>query len=302
MQAQTRLLPNRFDAQNANVRGLAYLAIGFFMFSTSDMIAKFLADGLHPVQIVWSRQLGLMAGAIVLLLINGPSLLRTAFPILQVVRGGLVVISAVLFVTAISFVPLADAVAVTFVAPFMVTILGMLILGEQVGIRRWGAIVLGFIGALVIIRPGLDVFHPAMFLVLLAAVSFALRQVLSRKLASSDRTLTTIAYTAFVSVAILTIPVPFFWQWPSAASTYWMMAALTLFAAGGEIMVIRAFEVAEAVVVAPMHYSLILWATFYGWMVFDQLPDLWTWVGTAIIFATGIYLINRERMVKRGVV
>ena len=146
MQSQTRLLPIRFDAQNANVRGLTYLAFGFFMFSTSDMIAKFLADGLHPVQIVWSRQLGLMVGAIVLLLINGSSLLRTAFPILQIVRGGLVVISAVLFVTAISFVPLADAVAVTFVAPFMVTILGVLILGEQVGIRRWGAIILGFVG------------------------------------------------------------------------------------------------------------------------------------------------------------
>lgn len=299
MPTDAKTQPAPTEPVNANLRGLLYLAIGFFTFSTSDTISKFLTAELHTLQIVWLRQLGLMGAAIVMLGIHGPGLLRTAFPVLQVTRGTLAVLSAVCFVVTISYVPLADAVAVTFMAPFMVTIMGVVFLGEQVGIRRWAAVVLGFIGAMIIIRPGMGVFHPAIFLVLAAAAFFAMRQVISRALAASDRTQTTVIYTALVSVAILTFPMPFVWRWPETGTTYLLIIAMAALAAFGEVMVIRALEIAQASVVAPMHYSLIIWATFYGWAVFGQLPDFWTFVGTSIILATGIYLVNRERIVKR---
>jgi S-adenosylmethionine uptake transporter len=298
MSTETDTTAIRLDVASANMRGLVFLAIGFFLFASCDTIGKFLTREFHPVQIVWFRQLGLMVGAFFLLAIHGPSLFRTASPVLQFVRGGLIVLSAVCFVFAIRHVPLADAVAVSFVAPFLVTIMSVIFLREKVGIRRWSAIVLGFIGAMIVIRPGLGVFHPAIFFVLAAATFFAMRQVLSRMLAGSDRTLTTIIYTAIVSMVILSIMVPFVWQSPSFGTTWLLVAAMAALAAGGEIMVIRALEVAEAAVVAPVHYSLILWATFYGWLVFGQLPDFWTWVGTGVIFATGLYLLNRERVVK----
>lgn len=282
-----------------NLRGFAYLACAFFFFSSGDVIAKVLTAHLHPIQIVWARQAGLMCIAMILLARYGTRLLQTSFPKLQIIRGTLAVLSAVCFILALRNVPLADAVTVTFIAPFLVTVLGALLLREHVSPARWVAIALGFAGALIIIRPGLGVFHPTIFLVVLAACFFALRQVLSRTLSATDNTLTTLCYTAIVSFAILCIPLPFVWEWPESRNLYFLMAAMSLLSSIGEILVIRAFEVAEAVVVAPMHYSLIIWATFYGWLIFDQLPDIWTWIGTAVIFATGIFLVRHERRPRR---
>ena len=278
-----------------NLRALCYLLLGFFLFASADTMVKFLTGSMHPIQIVWFRQMGLVLVALVLLARQGPGLLRTAHPYLQITRGSLAAISAIFFVFAVKYVPLADVVAVTFVAPFLVTVLGAIFLREHVSRARWVAVGLGFVGAMIVIRPGLGVFHPAIFLILVASVAFAMRQILSRSLAASDKTVTTLSYTAVASCLLLTIPLLFVWQRPESGQTYVLLAAVALLAATGEILVIRAFQMAEAVVVAPTHYSLMIWATFYGWFVFGQLPDQWTWVGTGVIFATGIYLIRMER-------
>jgi drug/metabolite transporter (DMT)-like permease len=284
-----------------NLRGLLIMALAFFMFAASDAQVKLLSSTLHPVQIAWTRQLGLLSAVIVLLMLNGPAILKTARPFLQLLRGSLAVLSATSYVIAISFVPLADAVAVSFVAPFMVTVMGAVFLGEKVGVRRWVAVSIGFAATLIIIRPGLGVVHPAMLLVLVAASTFAARQVLSRVLSASDKTATTIAYTGLASVALLTLPLPFVWRTPDTWAENLLLLGTAACAGIGELMVIRALEIAQAVAVAPVHYSLILWSTFYGWLIFGQLPDQWTLTGAAIIVATGFYILNRERkLTKRG--
>jgi drug/metabolite transporter (DMT)-like permease len=285
--------------QPDNLRGLIYMALAFFLFAASDAQVKVLTSSLHPIQIVWTRQLGLLLGVLILLAIKGPQILRTRHPVLQITRGVLAVFSAVFFVFAISYVPLADAVAVSFVAPFMVTVMGALFLREPVGIRRWSAIAIGFIGTLIIIRPGLGVVHPAMMLVVLAATCFAARQVLSRGLAATDRTSTTVAYTAIASVALLTLPLPFVWITPETPQQILLLISVAAFAALGELLVIKALEIALAVVLAPVHYSLIIWGTLYGWLIFGQFPDKWTSIGALIILATGIYVLNRERQLSR---
>jgi S-adenosylmethionine uptake transporter len=282
-----------------NIRGLIYMGAAFFLYSAADAQAKFLTTSFHPIQIAWTRQLGLLTGVIFLLFLKGPTILAAKAPFLQVARGALAVISVTLFVSAVKFVPLADAVAVTFVAPFIVTILGALLLGENVGRHRLSAVIVGFIGTLVVIRPGLGAFHPATILVLLAATAFALRQILSRMLTDRDRIATTIAYTSLVSSALLTIPLPYFWNTPQSASQLMLLAGLAVCAGMGEFLIIKALETAHAVVVTPMHYTLIVWATFYGWFIFAQLPDFWTLAGTAIIVATGLYIVRRERMLAR---
>ena len=247
------------------------------------------------------RQIGLLTGVMVLFWFYGTAILQTRRRGLQLLRGLLAVCSAAAFIFALRYVPLADAVAVSFVAPFMVTILGALLLGERVGVHRWSAVTIGFIGMLVVIRPGLGVMHPAVFLVLLAALAFALRQILSRFLAASDRTATTVAYTAIASVLLLTVPLPFFWKTPEHGWQLALLIGMAVCAAAGEFLVIRALEIAYAVVLAPVHYTLIIWATFYGWLVFDQIPDLWTWIGAAIIVATGLYIMHREhRLMQSG--
>lgn len=275
------------------------MAAGMFLFSGVDTIAKVLTTSLDPIQIAWSRQLGLSLGIVVLIALRGPGILRSHHPWLQISRGALAALSAAIFIFAISYVPLADAVAITFVAPFMVTALGALLLGETVGARRWTAIGIGFLGTLVVIRPGMGIVHPAAGLIILAAFCFALRQILSRKLSGSDPTVTTIAYTGLTASLLLSLPLPFVWRMPETGTELALIAAIALIAAAAEILVIRALELAQAVVLAPVHYSLLIWATFYGWMVFDQLPDLWTWLGAALIMATGLYTLHRERLAAR---
>lgn len=267
---------------------------GMFMFSAVDTLAKSLTNSMHPVQIIWFRQLGLLFGVLILMAMHGRTILHTARPALQIGRGTLAICSGLLFVTAVRYVPLADAVAASFVAPFFLTIMGSLVLGEKIGIRRWAAVVVGFIGALVIIRPGLGVIHPAAMLVVLAALFYSARQVLGRLLADTDKTITTIAYTALVGSFLISLPLPFVWQWPQTGMQVMMIVSLALMAAIGEVLVIKALEVAEAVVVAPIHYTLIIWGTIYGYLVFNQLPDRWTLTGTAIIVAAGLYTLRRD--------
>lgn len=288
---------NVLNAQN--LRGLCYMAFGMFLFSLVDTQAKFLTESLHPLQVAWSRQMGMIIGVIFLLNRYGKSILKSEQWGLQISRGVAAAGSATLFITAIKYVPLADAVAVSFIAPFLVTILGAVILREYVGPRRWTAIAIGFVGMLIVVRPGYGVFHPAIMLVVAAATLFAARQIISRKLSGTDKTATTISYTALASVFMLSLPLPFVWKTPEWGFELGLIVSMALIGAVAEYFVIRALEVAQAVVLAPVHYSLLIWGTFYGWLVFDQLPDGWTWVGAAIIFATGIYTLHRERLAQR---
>lgn len=274
------------------------MGLGFLLFSVADTQAKLLTEFFHPVQIVWMRQLGLLAGVVVAFAMLGPSIFATRHPALQFGRGLLAVTSAVCFIFAVKYVPLADAVAISFVAPFLVTVMGALFLGETVGPRRWAAVIVGFCGALIVIRPGLSVMHPAGFLVIVAATAFAARQVLSRYLAKDDRTVTTVAYTALVSTVVLTLPLPLFWTTPEVGVRWALLFGMAVFAALGELLIIKSLEIAHASVLAPVHYSLLIWGTFWGWLVFDQLPDIWTWVGAGVIVATGLYIIHREQRTK----
>lgn len=276
------------------------MVCAMFLFAAADSLAKFLTDFFHPVQLVWFRQLGLLMGVMVLLSIKGFSVLQTSRPGLQITRGALAIGSGLLFITAVRYVPLADAVAASFVAPFFLTIFGAVLLKEKVGVRRWTAVVVGFIGALVVVRPGMGTIHPAVMLVVFAASLYAARQVIGRLLADTDKTSTTVAYTALSASILISLPLPFFWIWPESSTQWALLLTMAIAAAGGELMVIKALEVAEAVVVAPMHYTLIVWGTFYGFFVFNQFPDQWTLLGTTIIVAAGIYTLRRDRIVKKS--
>jgi S-adenosylmethionine uptake transporter len=194
---------------------------------------------------------------------------------LQIGRGVAAALSATFFISGLNFVALADAVSVTFVAPLVVTIMAALLLGERVGLHRWTATIIGLLGTLVVIRPGFASFHPGLLLPLIAAMLFAIRQIISRHIGVRDRTETTLAYTALKLIAIL--------------------ASMSLMAALGEFLVIRALEIGQAVFVSPLHYTIIIWASLYGYLLFGQFPDIWTWVGSFVIIASGLYIFHRER-------
>lgn len=283
-----------------SARGILFMCGGFLSYSLSDAMAKVLSQDLPSLEIAWFRLLGLLTGVGILLAMHGPGILRSSHPLLQIGRGATAAIAVGCFVTAVTFVPLADAVAVSFVAPFIVTILAALVLREPVGPRRWFAVVLGFLGTLVVIRPGMGVLHPAIFFVVLAASAFGLRQILSRYLSGDDGTATTVAYTGLTGSALMTLALPFVWVTPEGGRVWLLLLAMACVAAAGEFLIIRALELTQAVVLAPLQYSMMIWSTIWGWLIFSQLPDLWTWVGAAIIVGSGLYTIYRDARAKGG--
>ena len=275
------------------------MAVGMFLFSAVDTLAKFLTDSLHPLQIVWIRQLGLVAGTILLMGIYGVRIFITAHPVLQLARGVLAAGSATLFIIAISYVALADAIAVTFIAPLIVTVLSAVLLAEKVGLHRWSAIIAGFLGTLVVIRPGFESFHPALLLVLFAATLFAGRQIISRLLSGNDNAYTTVAYTALASSLVLSVPAFYVWVTPQTSQQILLLTIMALLAGLAEFMVIKALQIAHAGLVAPVQYTILIWGTLYGFLIFADLPDIFTFAGAAIIIASGLYTVHRERLQHR---
>lgn len=303
MAAEPALVPKisrrRVPTRPETIRAIVLMLLGFFCYGVSDMLAKVLMQHMNPLQVAWLRQLGLLSGVLVLLALKGPAILRSRHPLLQFGRGLTVVAAATTFLSALAHVPLADATAVSFFAPFMVTIMAALILGEKVGIRRWIAVLLGFAGTMIIVRPGLSVFHPAIFFVLISAFAFAIRQIISRLLAGSDPLVTTIAYTALTAAIILSLPLPFIWTGPADLAQLAMMVGLAGVASLGELSIIRALDLGEAAVLSPLQYTLMIWSTVWGFLVFAQLPDMWTLIGTAIVIVSGIYALYRETRAAR---
>jgi drug/metabolite transporter (DMT)-like permease len=204
------------------------------------------------------------------------------------------------FFTAIHFIPLADATAISFVAPLLLTALSIPLLGEKVGSRRWSAVAVGFLGALIVIRPGLGATHWAATMALLSAVTFSLYQIATRKLSTVDAPITTFLYTGAVGTLVMTIVVPFVWRWPTAEG-WAIMACLGVLGGFGHFLLIQAFRRAPAATLAPFNFATILWTGLLGYIVFGDVPDLATIVGTSVIIASGIYVFHRESVAGRNV-
>lgn len=274
--------------------GIALAAMAFLLFAIGDATSKVMTEELHPVQIGAARYAGLGLGGLTLLLIRGPALLRTRHPFLQIGRGLLAALSTVAFVLAVTKIQLSDGAAIAFIAPFMVTLLAAALLGEKVEPFRWAAVAICFLATLIIIRPGMGALDPAAGWVVVSAVAFALRQIISRRLSGVEPLATTGSYTALAASGALLLLLPFVWETPRDL-TSWLLLGLIAVASGcAELLIIKALEIGSAVAVAPVQYSHILWMTLLGWIVFDQLPDLWTALGAAVIIATGLWVLHRE--------
>lgn len=260
-----------------------------------DGIAKHLSTEMSVMQVSWARYFAHFAILLPIILIkHRPAQLIPSRPVLQLVRGGLLLVSTVCFFWAISLMPLADALAIVFVSPLVVTALSPWLLGETVGLRRWSAVVVGFIGACIIIQPGPEMFNSGALLALAAGTLYALYLIATRRLAGSAPPLVTLFYTALVGAVLLSLIVPFTWTTPNLEQIGWM-ASLGLIAAVGHFLVIKAFQMAPASLLAPYGYSEIVMATVVGYLIFGDFPGYWSWVGVSIVIASGIYVSVRER-------
>ena len=281
--------------QNAPGRGILWMLATAFCFVSMDALAKYLSQSYPVLQVVWARY---VFHLLILALVLGPRLprvARTGRLGLQFLRSLFLLGATGLFFAALSFIPLADATAIMFVAPILVTAMSVPLLGEHVGPQRWASVVVGFLGALVIIRPGSDAMEPAALLALGAASCYGFYQIATRRLSATDAPLTTLMYSAAVGVLVSSAVVPFFWVTPSPADWLTMMG-LGLFGALGHFALIKAFQAATAVTVTPFGYVNLLWAVLFGFVFFGELPDAWTMLGAAIIAASGLYILRREKL------
>ena len=265
-------------------------------FSTLDTTAKYLVRDHALLLVVWARYAGQMLVATPIAWQRvGPGFWRTRHPGLQLARSACLVLATVCFFGALRFLPLAEASAITFLAPMFALLLAMPVLGERPTRARWLSALGGFAGILILVRPGSAVFHPATGLLVVAALSNALYQLLTRKL-QRDTPYTTLFYSGLVGTLLLTCALPFT-ETPRGVllSDVLFLFLLGTLAGVGHWMLIGAFLRAPASLIAPFTYLQMIWATIYGYAIFGQLPDGLSALGMAVIVASGVALVVHER-------
>jgi drug/metabolite transporter (DMT)-like permease len=264
-------------------------------FAGMDAMSKFLVRDYPIVQTLWIRY---VVFTIFALLVARPHIaLRSVRPWLQAGRGVLALIENGMFVLAFVFLPLADAHAVAATAPLLVIVLAVPLLGERVGLHRWLAVLAGLAGVLTIIRPGFIAPRWALLIPLIGALLWALYQVLTRLIGRVDRAETTLLWTALSGLAATTPIVPWFWVQPTPGA-WVLMGGVALLGSLCHYALIKALDFAEAGAVQPYCYTLLVWATILGFLVFGDVPDAWTMAGAGVVVLSGLYTWHRDR---RGV-
>ena len=265
-----------------------------------DAYAKFLSSSMDVLQITWARYFFTVVFTLSLMLIfYRQSLVWSKKPLLQLIRGLILVFSTYLFFYSISFISLPKALTLAFVAPLIVTALSPFFLKEKVGIRRWTAVSIGFIGTLIVIRPGFIEFNLATFAALGNGICYGFYLILTRKLSTSDNPLLTLLFTGTVGAIILSLFMPSVWINPT--SNQWlMMAIIGLIASVAHLFLILSLKYADASKLAPLGYTEIITNIIISYYFFNELPDNWTYLGLFIIVLSGLYISRREYLLTRS--
>ncbi len=289
----------RFSALGANARGILFMMAAIFLFTVMDAMAKALSQRVDVVMTLWARYAGQTLVVFLLVLPRLRVVLRTNYPWLQALRSIFLLLATTFFFFGISFIGLAEATAIIDLHPVLLTLGAAVILKEPFGLRPGLAIAAALVGALIIIRPGTAVFSPYAILPLIAAIMFAGYALTTRFVGRDEDAWTSLLYTAAVGGVILSLIVPFFWV-PPDATAVGMMVVIGVIGAVGQLMLIRALMTAEAGVVAPFAYVGLIFATVWGYLFFDEIPDAPTFIGAGIIVAAGVYVWYRETRLARG--
>ena len=285
------------------VGGILLMLSAALLFAGSDATAKYLSGELPLFEIVWLRYIAFVVMVVPSALRSGGRIALSNRPGLQVLRGLSMLGSSMIYISCLPFLPLADATSIGFVSPLFITALSIPFLGEQVGLRRWAAILVGLIGVLIVVRPATSAFQPAAILPIFSALAWAVAIIITRKMSGTDGTATTLLYTSTTALLAISLVVPFDWATPTARQIG-LGLVYGLLASGGQWLIVLAYYRAGASVLAPFTYSQLVWAAALGFLVFGAAPDGWTLLGAAVIAASGLYTAHRERVraaAERGV-
>ena len=276
--------------------GVLYMLGAMASLPLIDVFAKFLGQqGLPVLQIVWARlSIGALVALPFALAHNGPKGLIPARPVYHSLRAGFLILATFCFFLSLKFLPIADALAIFFVQPLVVTVLSALVLKEAVPRNRWAAVAVGFIGTLIIIRPGFVALNPGSLLALAAGTFLAIYFVMTRHIAGRAPAMVTTFQTNVIGAAFLSLTMPLVWHHPTA-SQWLMCAGLGAIATFGHYLIVRAYDYSEASLLAPLAYTEMVMATVLGWYFFGDFPDALTFLGVAILIACALYITLTER-------
>ena len=276
-----------------NLKGTLFLMLASILLSLMALLIKLLGQHLHVTQILLLRQLGMMLMVLPAIMRNFPGSLRSTRPGLQILRMGFAIIAMLGGFTAIIHLPLADATAIFFAKSFFVTIFAVLFLGEFVGVYRWSAVALGFVGVLIMLQPGTANFSVYSLASLVGAAAAAAVMILLRILSRSETADTIMTWSALGIGIVMALPGIYYWQ-PPTASEWGLLAALAVVSYFGQRCNIFAYKHGEASLLASLDYVRLLWATLFGFLVFGDFPGVPTWVGASIVVAAAVFTIYRE--------
>lgn len=302
-----RDIPEQTDAQAARHRleAIGLMAAAVVLFSGLDTAAKFLVtrEGLSVAQVVWARFIGQFVLLLLLVpafgIMSARALFSTSRLGLQLVRSVLMVATTAFNFLALQYLRLDQTVTIVFLAPLVVALLAGPLLGEWVGWRRFAAILVGFLGVLIAVRPGVGAVHPAVLYAFAAMLAYALFMLLTRHMARFDPPLVTLFYSMFVGT-FAGAPVALAdWHAPADALAWILVGALGILGGVGHWLFLHAYRLAPASTIAPFLYLQLLTMVAFGFAVFGDLPDLGTMAGAALIVASGVYLVHRERRLAR---
>ena len=282
---------------SAETRGIVLILMSTAAFSAMHASIRHVTEELHPFETAFFRNLfGLMVLAPIFFR-DGLALLRTKHIKLHAFRGALQTVAMLSFFTALSMAPLAQVTALSFTAPLFAALGAALILGEVMRMRRWTALLFGFAGALIIIRPGVLPLDTGTLLTLLASTLWATAMLVIKTLSRTDSSVTLTLYMGIFLTPLTFLFAVTVWVWPTPEQLVWL-AFLASMGTFGHLCMAQAFREADATVVLPFDFTRLIWASIFAYVFFAELPDLWTWIGGAVIFSAATYIAVRESRIK----
>ena len=282
------------------MKAIIFSLLGWMFLPVMDGFAKYLSDDLPILQITWARYFFTVAFVFpIMFFFYKKQLVWSDKPRLQIFRGLILLSANICFFFAISIISLAKALTLAFIAPLIVTAFSPILLGEKVGYRRWTAVAVGFIGSLIVIRPGFLEFNLASMAALATGFFYGFYLIITRKLSTSDNPLLTLLITGMVGALLVSLIIPFYWVKPTL-NQWSLMAGIGVFACIGHLFLILSLKYADASKLAPLGYTEIIPNVIIGYYFFSELPDNWTYLGLLIIVLSGLYISRREYHLSRN--
>lgn len=285
-------------AVEGNSRAVLLMVIGTVFFSSMHALIRYMSADLHAFELAFFRNLFGVLVVLPWLLRSGLSPLKTKRLGLHSVRGLVNGAGMLMFFYAVSITPLADVIALSFTAPIFATVLAIIFLGEVVGTRRWTAIFIAFLGTMVILRPGLMEISQGQFLAMASAALWACALIMIKILSRTDSSITIIAYMIIFQIPVSGLAAATVWITPSLEQVC-IMAVMGTLGTVGQWLLIEALKEGDTNVVMPFDFLKMIWAVLLGFLFFNELPDLFTWLGSAIIFLSAIFIAWRESKIRR---